>query len=88
MVNVLRCPTDKSFIPLICWSAGMKTVWVGKIENSNLKSPLRNLMYRLLVDVIPVILLLAAMACGMAFVANKMTEPRSVELQAVSEKLG
>lgn len=66
----------------------MKTVWVGKIENSTLKSSMRTLTYRLLVDVVPIVLLLAAMACGMAFVSHKMSEPRSVELQVVAEKLG
>ena len=65
----------------------MHTVWVGKTTDRNLKSLLRSVVHCLLVDVIPVILLLAAMAYGMAFVSGKLVEPHSVELRAVVKKL-
>jgi hypothetical protein len=66
----------------------METIWVGKTKNRSQRSSIRSLTHRLLVDVIPVVLLLAAMAYGMAFVSYKMAEPRSVEIQALAEKLG
>jgi len=46
------------------------------------------LLFLLLVDIIPVVLLLLAMACGMAFVSHKLSEPRSVELQVSVNEVG
>jgi hypothetical protein len=65
----------------------MKTIRVGKTAGRDFRSSLRNVTHYLLVDVIPVIFLLAAMAYGMAFVSHRLTEPRSVELPVTVEKL-
>ena len=66
----------------------MQTVWVGKATGRSLKSVLRSLLCLLLVDIIPVVLLLLAMAYGMAFVSHKLSEPRSVELQTSVNEVG
>jgi len=66
----------------------MKNVRTEKTVNQNLKDLLRVASHRLLVDVIPVVLLLLAMAYGMVFVSLKLSEPRSVEIQVVAKKLG
>jgi len=66
----------------------MKTIWVGKTANRNLKSSLRVFVYHLFVDVVAIVLLLAAMAYGMAYVSYEMTEPHSVELQVMGKPFG
>ena len=66
----------------------MDRTWVGKTENHKAKSSLRTLIYCLLVDVIPVLLLLSAMAYGMALVSGGMAGSRTVEIAVVSERLG
>lgn len=65
----------------------MNREWAENRVTRQARNPLQTLLYHLLIDVIPVLLLLAVMAYGMAFVAHKLSEPRSVEIQAVSEKL-
>ncbi len=65
----------------------MKRFWMNSVANRQVKTHLRTLLQHLLIDVIPVLLLLAAMAYGMALVADKIAEPSSVEIQVISEKL-
>ncbi|WP_303720827.1 hypothetical protein [Malonomonas rubra] len=66
----------------------MDTIWVGKSVEQTCNSSLGTLMQHLLVDVIPVILLLAAMLYGMAFVSHKLEEPRIVDVRIVADKPG
>ena len=65
----------------------MKTVWVGKTPEKALKKNLGNFVRYLLVDAVPIIVLLAVMAYGMALLSNKLSEPRSVEIQTIVNKL-
>ena len=66
----------------------MKTVWIDRKANWSLRTSLRSFSRCLLVDVIPAILMLAAMAYGMAFISHQLSEPRSVEIKVVADKLG
>ena len=78
---------DKEIKPLIRWSVPMKTVWVGKSVEQSCRSSLRTVVQHLLIDIIPVILLLAAMAYGMAFVSHVLAEPRAVDVKVVADHL-
>lgn len=65
----------------------MKTVRIGSCVSLNLKNSLRSGLYHLFVDVVPTLLLLAALAYSMAFVSHLLTDPRAIDLEVVSKLL-
>lgn len=58
----------------------MRTVLIVKKNGPKGKSILPKVLNFLLVDLVPIILLLVMMACGMVWVAERLQEPRGVEI--------
>jgi len=66
----------------------MRAVLSVKKTRQNEASFLHKVSQFLVVDLIPMVLLLAMMAFGMAWIAERLTQPRSVEIMTISAEHG